>query len=108
MSKMGGDAKKYFQSTHYPPPDLRVPLSPSSWLVRMTANHGNQNGDDKRSAEIKVGRKKLLFRQEAGRCHQKCCIFNIDEAVCNISFPHTTKDKYLSLALIFTFFWIFL
>ena len=54
MSKMGRDAKKYFQSTHYLPPDLRVPLSPSSWLVRMTANHGNQNGDDKRSAEIKV------------------------------------------------------
>ena len=51
------DVQKVFS----PSSDLRVPLSPSWSLVRMTANHGNQNGDDKRAAEIKVGWMKVLF-----------------------------------------------
>ena len=51
----------HVQKVFSPSSDLRVPLSPSWSLVRMTANHGNQNGDDKRAAEIKVGWMKVLF-----------------------------------------------
>ena len=37
-----------------PSADPSAPLSPPCWF-KMTANHATQNGEDKRTTEIKVG-----------------------------------------------------
>ena len=42
------------QTQTSPSADPSAPLSPPCWF-KMTANHATQNGEDKRTTEIKVG-----------------------------------------------------